>query len=61
MEAESNDAIWGVAAIAKEINRNERQTYYLLQNKKLPAKKVGAIWQSSRWKLRAFFAKGDAA
>jgi len=50
------DLVWGVKAIAAEINRNERQTFHLLENGHLPAKKVGGRWVSSRTKLRGVFA-----
>jgi hypothetical protein len=35
---------WGVERIARHIGRNVRQTYYLLQNQKIPAQKIGALW-----------------
>ena len=50
-----NDLVWGVASIAKEINRSERQTFHLLETNKLPAKKVGGRWVSSKSALRRFF------
>jgi hypothetical protein len=50
------DLIWGVAAIAVEINRNQRQTFHMLENGKLPACKVGGRWCASRAGLRQFFA-----
>lgn len=38
-----SDLIWGVASIAKEINRNQRQTFHMLENGKLRlAKSAGA-------------------
>ena len=52
----SNDLIWGVAGIATEINRNARQTFHLLENGRLPARKVGGRWCASRAGLRVFFA-----
>lgn len=45
--------LWGVDAIASEIDRTARATYQLLQTKQLPAKKVGAMWVTTRRKLRA--------
>ena len=51
-----DDLIWGVAGIAKEINRNQRQTFHMLENGKLPARKVGGRWCASRAGLRQFFA-----
>jgi len=51
-----NDLIWGVAGIAAEIGRNQRQTFHMLENEKLPAKKVGGRWCSSRSALRQHFA-----
>jgi hypothetical protein len=47
-ETENGDILWGVEAIAAYINRNVRQTYYLLQCQKIPAQKVGALWVGRR-------------
>jgi hypothetical protein len=49
--------IWGVTAISREINRNNRQTFHMLENGRLPARKVGGRWCASRNGLRKFFAK----
>jgi hypothetical protein len=40
----NDDLLWGVERIARHIGRNVRQTYYLLQNQKIPAQKIGALW-----------------
>jgi len=58
---EPSDALWGVSAVARAIDRNERQTYYLLQNKRIRAKKVGAIWFSTRIWVREFFSSEENA
>jgi hypothetical protein len=50
------DLIWGVAGIAREIGRNVRQTFHLLENDRLPARKIGGRWCASRSGLRQFFA-----
>jgi hypothetical protein len=47
--------IWGVRAIAKEIDRTPRQTFYLLEKGHLPANKLGGRWCASRSGLRQFF------
>ncbi len=52
----ASDLVWGVQAIAREIGRNPRQTFHLLENGKLPAGKVGGRWCASRAGLRQFFA-----
>jgi len=52
---ETLDLVWGIAAIAKMIGRNERQTYDMLASGHLPAKQVGTRWVAERGKLRAFF------
>jgi len=49
------DLVWGVRAIGAEINRNERQTYQLIEAKRLPAIKVGGKWCASRKGLREYF------
>jgi hypothetical protein len=51
----AGDLIWGVAGIGKEINRNPRQTFHLLENGKLPARKIGGRWCASRTGLRTLF------
>jgi hypothetical protein len=51
-----NDLVWGVAAIAAEINRTPRQAFHMLENSRLPARKVGGRWCASRAGLRQFFA-----
>ena len=45
--------LWGADEIGKVINRPRRMTFYMLQRGLLPAKKVGALWVSTRRQLRA--------
>jgi hypothetical protein len=52
-EAPADDLIWGCAAIAAAIGRNQRATFHLLENQLLPAHKVGERWVASRKKLLA--------
>jgi hypothetical protein len=51
------DIIWGVEAIAKAISRSQRQTFWILEKKLIPARKVGRLWAVSRRGLRAYFEK----
>lgn len=54
------DLIWGISAIARAIGRTDRQTYHLLANGELPAKRVGGRWVADRDELIAFFKRtGD--
>jgi len=58
------DLIWGATAIASEINRPVRTTFYLLETEQLPARRVGGRWCASRRGLRQHFANllgGEAA
>ena len=55
----ATDLLWEVQEIAAEINRTPRQTYYLLAQGALPARKVGGRWVASRRNLRAHLA-GEA-
>lgn len=61
MEAQQSNPLgteslaWGCEAIAEEIGRTPRQTFHMLTNGELPAKKVGGRWVASRKKLREFF------
>jgi hypothetical protein len=50
------DVIWGVSSIARTINRSTRATFYLCENGRLPAKKIGGRWCASRSGLAKFFA-----
>ncbi len=51
-----SDLIWGVAGIAAAINRSPRQCFHMLENGRLPARKVGGRWCASRAGLQKFFA-----
>jgi hypothetical protein len=51
----NGDLLWGVQSIANEIDRTERQTFHLLETGRLPARKVGGRWCSTRTRLRKFF------
>jgi hypothetical protein len=55
----SNDLelIWGVKGIAKVINRSERQTYWLVEQGRLPVRKIGGRHCATRGGLRNFFAE----
>jgi len=67
IDAESDlaaDLLNGCAAIASFIGETERRTSYLLENRLLPAGKVGQRWGGSRNVLREHYARltrGEAA
>jgi hypothetical protein len=48
----SDFILWGAAAIAEVINRTPRQVLHLLENRQLPARKIGGRWCASRTALR---------
>jgi hypothetical protein len=50
-ELPAPDVIWGCDAIGRVINRTARATFHLLENGRLPARKVGGRWVASRKKL----------
>jgi hypothetical protein len=59
--------LWGAEAIGREANVLDgdgnvdlRKTFYLLENKLLPATKVGKKWTSTKRRIRRVFA-GEAA
>lgn len=60
-ERDEDEVLWGAEPIAKEINRDLRQTYHLLHTKRLPARKVGGRWCAVRSKLRAHLADVEVA
>lgn len=43
--------VWGIKGIAKVINRNPRQTHYLLASGDLDATKVRELWVSTPRRL----------
>ena len=49
------DFLWGCKAIAAFIGRTPRQTFHLLEAKKLPAGKIGANWVGSKSVLTKYF------
>jgi hypothetical protein len=49
--SEQPDIVWGAQEIGRVINISTRQAFFLLANKKLPAKKVGGRYAASRRKL----------
>lgn len=53
-EKSPDDLVWGANAIARAINRTDRQTYGMLEGGELPAKKVCGRWVASRKKLLEF-------
>lgn len=55
-ERPSLDLIWGVDAIAKEIDRTPRQTFHLCSQGEIPARKIGGRWVIERGTLISFFA-----
>jgi hypothetical protein len=55
-EALADDLVWGVPAIAAEIRKTPRQTYYLIGKGTLPVKKLGArTYAALRSELRRRF------
>lgn len=51
-----DDLIWGVRGIAAATGLTPRQAFHQLENGRLPARKIGGRWCSSRLGLRRFFA-----
>jgi hypothetical protein len=47
------DLLRGAQAIADYRGENYRQTVYKLQTKQIPGWKVGAVWYSTKSKVRA--------
>jgi hypothetical protein len=50
-----DDILWGGRAIADEVGRPLREVYYLLQEKRLDADKVGDVWVTTRTRLQQQF------
>jgi excisionase family DNA binding protein len=51
--ASESEWLWGATAIAAYIGASTRKTYYLLEAKLIPAKKVGDSWCASKRALDA--------
>ncbi|OQP84205.1 hypothetical protein BTR14_20605 [Rhizobium rhizosphaerae] len=49
------DLLWEVDEISRVIGRTRRQTFHMLKNGQLPAKKVGGRWVAERSALVRFF------
>jgi hypothetical protein len=54
-EPDGLDLIWGVDAIAAELNLTRCQTYHQLETGRLPARKHAGKWCASRRGLLKFF------
>jgi hypothetical protein len=50
----NDDIVWGAREIGKVINRTERQTYHLLEKKRLPARYDDGMYSASRKRLLAY-------
>lgn len=57
---ESIGLIWGAKNIAKHIGRSQRQTFHMLQEGQIPAKKIGERWVADPKKLEQFFSEAMA-
>lgn len=51
----AGDLLWGVDAIAQELNLTRRQAYHQLESGRLPARKQAGKWVASRRGLRTYF------
>ena len=59
--ANPDTIVWGAKAIGLVINRNERQTFYLLESGHIScAKKLGNNWAASTRALEQLFAQDTA-
>jgi hypothetical protein len=53
----ASDKLSGVAAISEFIDEPKRRTYYLLEQRLLPAGKLGNTWIASKATLLRHYAK----
>jgi hypothetical protein len=63
-ESLGSDLLRGAGPISEFIEEPLRRTFYLLENKQIPAGKLGNTWIASKTKLRDHFRRltgGDAA
>lgn len=52
---EQLDLVWGAEAIGASLGISTRRTYYLLENREIPGRKVGGRWVVRRSRLGHFF------
>jgi len=57
---EEDRPVWGAEAIAKLIGLSTRATFHLLENRRLPAKKVGGRWVVLPSTIRRYLGGEDA-
>jgi hypothetical protein len=55
------DLVWGVQGISRVIGRSKRATFHLLETNRLPARRIGGRWVSSRGALSKHFEIGEVA
>jgi hypothetical protein len=58
--ADQDEVLWGARAIGRVVNRNQRQTFELLEKRVLPGKKIGKLWVATRSQLLAALQQGAA-
>jgi hypothetical protein len=51
-DSKSDDLVWGARAIGEEINRKDRQVYYMAERGILPVTKAGEVLVGKRSDLR---------
>jgi broad specificity phosphatase PhoE len=49
------DVLWGAKQIGRYIGKSDRATVHLLEKGRLPARKVGKAWTSTKKELEAIF------
>ena len=57
-QTETLGVLWGAQAIADYIERDVRDTYYLLQQGHIDADKCGDLWVTTKTRLRRQFEGG---
>jgi hypothetical protein len=57
----ASDTLEGVAAIAEFLGKSERRTHYLVENKRLPAFKLGGRWHMRKSTYQTFIERLEAA
>ena len=59
-EFNAADTLCGAAAIAEFLGKTERQVQHLLENRRLPAFKLGGVWHLRRTTYALFIARLEA-
>ncbi len=57
---DDSDFLNGAAEIGRFLNVSTRRCYYLLENKEIPARRLGSLWQARKSRILKHYEEGEA-